>query len=129
MPQLHVAPPTAPQRLLNVAEVGRHETCPLMWWYDQHHPLAGAGTDDLQRRQEILAAVYGPAARDLPEFRLLTDLLARTATPPATKPPPTRAAPTGPVVESGGLLALVVIVAAIIVGLVLAGVVFAALQP
>jgi hypothetical protein len=64
-------------RLVSSDELRRFAVCRLAWWYDRTHPLAGASTDELARRLDLLLAVYGPGARDLPEYRLLDDLRER----------------------------------------------------
>lgn len=74
MPQPAITPLP---RLVTTTELQRFAQCPLAWWYDRAHPFAQASAAELARRLTIFQAVYGPGARDLPEYRLLQHLHAQ----------------------------------------------------
>lgn len=116
-------PATRARRLIATTELARFETCQLAWWYDQTHPLAGATADELTRRLELFAAVYGPGARDLPEFHLLTHLHQRAHGAVST-PTTTKSRPALPADAPRGLVAGVTLVALLIVTLVVTGIIF-----
>ena len=75
-----------PQRMVTTDELQRFVQCPLAWWYDRTHPFAQASAEELARRLTIFQAVYGPSARDLPEYRLLAHLHAQATGQRKTSP-------------------------------------------
>ena len=115
-------------RIVTTEELARFAECSLAWWYDHTHPLARANADELARRSELLGAVYGAGAQDLPEYQLLRHLRERAQGMPAL-PPPASAAEARPLAHPQRLIAGVILVGALIVGAVLASIVFSLTQP
>lgn len=72
-----VANPQPDRRLVTADEIARFEFCPLAWWYDRTHPLAQAAPTEIEQRRLVLETVYGPGAKDLPEYQMLTHLKIR----------------------------------------------------
>ena len=120
--------PEAQGRLVTTEELARFAECRLAWWYDRTHPLAQASTDEVARRIELLGAVYGPGARDLPEYQLLNHLRERSAgqVSASTAAPPV--SDVRPLDRPHRLVGAVIISAAMVIGCVLASIVFSLTQ-
>lgn len=118
------------QRLVTTAEVRRFEQCRLAWWYDRTHPLAQASADELRRRMDLFLAVYGPGARELPEYRLLADMeaSAQQSNMPLLMAPASMQ-PIAPLDRPQQIIMVTFVIAAIIIALVLVGIFFAVLHP
>jgi hypothetical protein len=125
-------PPTSeqgsePHRIITTDELRRFEFCPLAWWYDRHHPLARASAPELARRMELFEAVYGPSARDLPEYHLLAHLREQIE---QTPPDLARATPPiAPLDSPRPLVASLIAIALIVAALVAGGVIFTLVRP
>jgi hypothetical protein len=117
--------PEGTGRIVTAEELARFAECRLAWWYDRTHPLAGASGAELARRVDLLGAVYGPGARDLPEYQMLTHLRDRAVGAPVAAPKATPRPDVRPLDPPHRLITGVVLIAAVVIGCVLASIVFA----
>jgi hypothetical protein len=64
-------------RLFTASEVADFEYCPLAWWHEQFEPWTQADSEVLFARLVELEHEHATQAPDLPEYRLIEQLLLR----------------------------------------------------
>ncbi len=63
--------------VFTASEVAEFEYCPLAWWHEQFGDWTQEGSDELFARLVELEEEHGTQAPDLPEYRLIEQLLLR----------------------------------------------------